>query len=199
VNFFAAAVTAAFDLNDQPSAIRMQPVEAAAEFQSGPSRLRIVRQALNQRAPLDDEIWLVQCDSCGATVGEEFEAAYLVNDAGFTCTPQQASHSMRDDERPRSRLKSVDALKHTNRNTSPRQQRRCKETCGRPANHGGMLAAGTGGEMRFFVFAACAKSHIRLLQLASLRKLNGSKQAFRIAAGGLRPLLTRPECLSELA
>lgn len=101
-------------------------MKVAAQFQSGPGSLRIVRQPLNQRAPLDDEIRLLQRDGCGTAIGEKLEAAYLVDDTRFGRASQQRSHPVRDNERPRSGLERFHALKDAHRYAPPRQQRGCK-------------------------------------------------------------------------
>jgi hypothetical protein len=126
VHYLSAAVAAAFNFKDQPSAICVKSMEATAQFQRGPGRLRFVRQTLNQRAPLNDEIRLLQRDGCSAAIGEKFEAANLVDDTRFGRASQQPSHPVSDDERPRGWLKRFDAFEHAHWNALARQQRGCK-------------------------------------------------------------------------
>ena len=62
-NFFARAVAAAFDFEDQAAAVGMQRMKAAAEFHAGSGFAGFIGESLNQRAALDDEIGILQWES----------------------------------------------------------------------------------------------------------------------------------------
>jgi hypothetical protein len=91
-------------------------MEAAAEFDAGACFAGFVGKALDERAPLDDEVGVFQRKRGEAAVGEKFKAANFVNDAVFGGGAEQIAHAMGDDQSAFGRLQIFDALENADGN-----------------------------------------------------------------------------------
>lgn len=83
-----------------------------AEVDARTSFLGLICKGLNQFAPLDDEIGIVQGDGRGAAIGEEFEAANFIEDGGFSDPAENSAYTIGDDKRALGRLEGFDSLKN---------------------------------------------------------------------------------------
>ncbi len=171
VNLFAGAVGAALRLDNEPSSVGMERVEAAAELDLHPGALRLGGKALNQGAPLDDEIGMIQADRRGAAIGEKLEAADFIEDAAFGGAAQEREHAMSDDQSPRGRFEGFDAFQDADGEAAPRQQKRGKQSGGRPADHRDTWSIRARGGNGIAFFRALWVHHHRFEQSASCANL----------------------------
>jgi hypothetical protein len=100
----------------------MERVKAAAKFHARSRFLRLICKNLNEPASFNDQIGALERNRCGASIGEEFEAANLIQDAGFGGPSQNGAHAVRDDQRALGRLERLDAFKYTDRCAPLREQ-----------------------------------------------------------------------------
>src|SRR5579864_2499490 len=96
---------------------------------------RIVGQALNQGASLDNQIWLLQYHCRGAPVGEKLETANFVEDAALGAVTEKVTHPAGHDQGSRLRLQRLCSFQDTHCQAALRQQPRREQPRSRPANH----------------------------------------------------------------
>jgi hypothetical protein len=91
---------------------------------------------LYQRPALDDEIRVLQRDCGGATIGEKFKPANLVDDTPFGGAAKQTAHALGYDQGASGRFKRLAALENPHWNALFSQQAGSKKTGSRAANYG---------------------------------------------------------------
>ena len=149
-NFFARAVAAALDFEHQAAAVGMERMKAAAELDARASFACFVREALDQRTALDDQVRVFQRESGEAAVGEKFEAANFVHDAVFGGGAEKRAHAVRDDQRAFGGLEIFDALEYADRNAFASEKRSGEKARGGAADNG--YARSIAAELRVIGF-----------------------------------------------
>jgi hypothetical protein len=135
MNFFATTVAASLNLEHHSFRVGMKRMETASEFHASAGLLRFLREPLNQRATLDDEVGMLQGDCGCASICEKFKAANFVDDAAFGGVAQQRAHVPRDDQSARDRFQRFDALEYADGNSAASQQGSSEQSGGGPTNN----------------------------------------------------------------
>src|SRR4029077_6376921 len=142
------AVACGFDFEMQSARIGTEADETRVEGNFSPGLLRFLRQCWDQFRSLDDEIGLRESDLRRAAVGEKFESADFVEDAGAGRRPELIAEMIGDDERPRFGLESRFRFEHTDVAAAARQSGGGIEPGGRSADNDDFVALAAGSGLR---------------------------------------------------
>src|ERR1700678_2524720 len=94
MSLFAASIVAALDFKDQAAAVRLQTMKSAAKLDARARASCFLREALNQSAPLDNQVWIAQFEGGRPAIGEKLETANFVHDAVFASCAEQMAHAI---------------------------------------------------------------------------------------------------------
>jgi len=101
-----------FHLEDDASSVGVKRVKPVTQRNGNAGPLRLIRQSLDQSAPLDNQVWMFQGNIGATPIRKQLEAPDFVDDASPCCGAEQVPHAMRNDESPLRRLERFNALKH---------------------------------------------------------------------------------------